>query len=151
MNLIEVTHIEDIYEMWNIDSKIDTLTLDEESLKTPALHSKYIRLLGDERRQLNRMLYTHKVLEKDKSEYYRGTMCEEDMEARGWEPKDIRVLKTDVPKYVDGDEDVVKHLIQISDQREKVELLISILKTIHSRNWDIRNAIEWRKFLGGAN
>jgi len=151
MNLIEVTHIEDIYKMWDEDSKIDTLTLDEESIKTPALHSKYVRILGDERRQLKRMLLTHKILERDKTEYYQGKMCEDDLTERGWIPLDVRILKSDVPKYVDGDKDVVKHLIQISDQNEKVELLVSIIKTINSRNWDIRNAIEWRKFLGGVN
>ena len=45
----------DIYDMWGKDSQIDTLALDEESLKIPILHSKYVRLLIDERRKLNKM------------------------------------------------------------------------------------------------
>ena len=64
---------------------------------------------------------------------------------------DVRILKSDVPKYVDGDAIVVKHLMQIADQNEKVQLLVSIVDNIKWRSQHIKNAIEWRKFLGGAN
>ena len=151
MNLIELTLIENIYEMWSEDSNIDTLALDEESLKIPVLHSKYVRLLTDERRHLNKMKETHNILKRDKIEYYSGKMCEEDLEERGWKPLDVRILKSDVPKYVEGDKAIVRHLIQISEQNEKVQLLVSILDTIKWRSQQIKNAIEWRKFLGGAN
>ena len=63
----------------------------------------------------------------------------------------MKILKSDVPKYVEGDRDIVKHLIQISEQNEKVQLLVSILDTIKWRSQQIKNAIEWRKFLGGSN
>jgi len=141
----------DIYDMWGKDSQIDTLALDEESLKIPILHSKYVRLLIDERRKLNKMKESHNILKRDKIEYYGGKMCKEDLEERGWVPLDIRILKSDVPKYVEGDRDIVKHLIQISEQNEKVQLLVSILDTIKWRSQQIKNAIEWRKFLGGSN
>ncbi len=98
MNLIELTLIENIYEMWSEDSSIDTLALDEESLKHPVLHSKYVRLLTDARRHLNKMKETHNILKRDQIEYYGGKMCEEDLQERGWEPLDVRILKSDVPK-----------------------------------------------------
>jgi len=151
MNLIELTLIEDIYTMWSQDSNIDTLALDEESLKIPVLHSKYVRLLSEERRHLNKMKETHNILKRDKLEYYSGKMCEEDLEERNWEPLGIRILKSDVPKYVEGDRGIVRNLIQISEQNEKVLLLVSILNTIQWRGQQIKNAIDWRKFLGGAN
>ena len=150
MSLIEITLIENIHDMWSEDSPIDTLALDEESLKIPVLHSKYVRLLSNERRQLNKMQETHNILKRDKSEYYSGKMCEQDLEDRGWEPLSIRVLKSDIPKYVEGDRDIVKNLILISEQKEKVDLLLSILSTIQWRGQQIKNAIEWRKFLNGA-
>ena len=151
MNLIELTLIDDIYRMWEKDSTVDELELDRESLKIPQLHSKYIRLLTDESRQLRKMTETHKILVRDKLEYYQGKMCEEDLEERGWEPLGVRILKSDVPKYIEGDRNVVKHLIQIADQKEKVELLKSILDCIMKRSYSIGHAIEWRKFLNGAN
>jgi len=150
-HLIEMTDINDIYEMWSKDSKIDDVALDEESLKIPNLHSKYVRLLTEERRQLQKMRESHKILNRDKLDYYSGRMSQEDLDERGWEPLDIRILKSDVPKYIDGDSMVVKHLIQIADQNEKVQLLVSIVDNIKWRSQHIKNAIEWRKFLGGAS
>jgi len=150
-HLIKMTEIEEIYEMWSADSKIDDLELDTESLKIPNLHSKYVRMLVDERRQLQKMREMHKILYRDKTDYYSGRMCQEDLEERGWQPLDIRVLKSEVPKYVEGDVEVVRHLIQISEQDEKVKLLLSILDNIKWRSQQIKNAIDWRKFLGGAN
>ena len=73
-------------------------------------------------------------------------MCEEDLEERGWEPLALKVLRADVPKYVEGDKDIIKHLIQIADQREKVLLLNSIISTINNRSYIITNAINWKKF-----
>jgi hypothetical protein len=150
MSLIQITLIDDIYELWGEDSKIDSLALDEESLKIPVLHSRYVRILSDERRHLNKMRETHNILKKDKLEYYSGKMCQEDLEERGWEPLSVRILKSDVPKYVEGDKDIVRQLIQVSEQNEKVLLLVSILGTIQWRGQQIKNAIDWRKFLSGA-
>jgi|TARA_R110000822_G_scaffold52235_13_gene135450 hypothetical protein len=150
-HLIEMTEIEVIYQMWSEDSKIDDVALDDESLKIPKLHSRYVRILIDERRQLQKMRETHKILHRDKVDYYSGRMGQEDLDERGWQPLDIRILKTDVPKYVEGDRVVVNHLIQISEQNEKVQLLVSIMDNIKWRSQHIKNAIEWRKFLGGAN
>tara|TARA_B110000211_G_scaffold71433_1_gene82783 strand:- start:3977 stop:4432 length:456 start_codon:yes stop_codon:yes gene_type:complete len=150
MSLIQITLIDDIYELWGEDSKIDSLALDEESLKIPVLHSRYVRILSDERRHLNKMRETHNILKKDKLEYYSGKMCQEDLEERGWAPLSVRILKSDVPKYVEGDKDIVRQLIQVSEQNEKVLLLVSILGTIQWRGQQIKNAIDWRKFLSGA-
>ena len=149
-HLIQMTDVETIYQMWSDDSKIDDVALDKESLKIPNLHSKYIRLLTDERRQLQKMRETHKILNRDKVDYYSGRMSLEDLEERGWEPLDVRILKSDVPKYVDGDAIVVRHLMQIADQNEKVLLLVSIIDNIKWRSQHIKNAIDWRKFLGGS-
>lgn len=143
--------IEAIHGLWDTDSKIDDLELDLESLKIPQLHSKYMKIMNDENRILNRMVFTHKMLEKDKHEYYSGKMCEEDLEERNWKPLTLKILKGDVPKYVDGDSDVIQNLVMISDQREKVALLNSILGTINNRSFQITNAIKWKQFINGIN
>ena len=35
--------------------------------------------------------------------------------------------------------------------KQRVEYLEKTLKNIQDRNWNIKNAIEWRKFKEGAN
>ena len=143
--------IEEIQSLWSEDSKIDDLELDLESLRIPQLHSKYMNILNAENRVLYRMTQTQKMLERDKLEYYLGKMCEEDLEERGWEPLSLKVLRADVPKYIEADKDVVRHLIQIADQKEKVTLLRSIIESINSRSFIINNAIRWKQFTNGMS
>ena len=143
--------IEEIQSLWSADSKIDDLELDLESLRIPQLHSKYMNILNAENRVLYRMTQTQKMLERDKLEYYLGKMCEEDLEERGWEPLSLKVLRADVPKYIEADKDVVRHLIQIADQKEKVTQLRSIIESINSRSFIINNAIRWKQFTNGMS
>ena len=143
--------LEMIHELWDVDSKIDDLELDLESLKIPQLHSKYMKIMNDENRILNRMMFTHKMLEKDKFEYYSGKMCEEDLEERNWQPLTLKILKGDIPKYIEGDPDIIQNLVMIGDQREKVGLLNSIIGSINNRSFQITNAIKWKQFTNGIN
>ncbi len=143
--------LEMIHELWDVDSKIDDLELDLESLKIPQLHSKYMKIMNDENRILNRMMFTHKMLEKDKFEYYSGKMCEEDLEERNWQPLTLKIIKGDIPKYIEGDPDIIQNLVMIGDQREKVGLLNSIVGSINNRSFQITNAIKWKQFTNGIN
>ena len=143
--------LEMIHELWDVDSKIDDLELDLESLKIPQLHSKYMKILNDENRILSRMMFSHKMLEKDKYEYYSGKMCEEDLKERNWEPLTLKILKGDIPKYMDGDPTISQNLVIISDQREKVGLLSSIIGSINNLSFVITNAIKWKQFTNGIN
>lgn len=147
----QVFTMEMIHELWDVDSKIDDLELDLESLKIPQLHSKYMKIMNDENRILNRMMFTHKMLEKDKFEYYSGKMCQEDLDERNWKPLALKILKGDVAKYMDGDPDVVQNLVMIGDQREKVGLLNSIIGSVNNRSFQITNAIKWKQFTNGIN
>jgi hypothetical protein len=147
----QVFTMEMIHGLWDVDSKIDDLELDLESLKIPQLHSKYMKIMNDENRILNRMMFTHKMLEKDKFEYYSGKMCQEDLDERNWQPLTLKILKGDIPKYVDGDPDIIQNLVMISDQREKVGLLNSIIGSVNNRSFQITNAIKWKQFTNGIN
>ena len=40
--------IDEIHDLWSVDCKIDDLELDQESLKIPQLHSKYMRIITEE-------------------------------------------------------------------------------------------------------
>ena len=77
-------------------------------------------------------------------------MSEEELESKGWEPFNLKILKQDLDKYLDGDSDLILVKQKITYQEEKVSYLESVLKSINNRNWEIKNAIEWRKFLNGT-
>jgi hypothetical protein len=61
----------------------------------------------------------------------------------------MRLLKNDVPVYMDADPDVIKINLQIGVQEEKVDVLESIIKIISNRGFSIKSYIDWKKFENG--
>ena len=140
---------DDIRSMVSKDMVIDDSELDIESLKIPQLHNKYLNLFHDERILLRKLEADKRELIRDKWEFYSGKMSQEELEERGWEPFQLKILKQDLDMYIHSDSDVTKIEDRITLQKEKVDYLASIVKSISGRGWEIKNAIEWRKFTSG--
>ena len=143
--------LEDILSEWAKDSKIDNTELDKESLKIPSLHNKYLKIYTTENLGLKRMMHDFKNLERDKFEYYSGKMCQEDLNERGWDQFDHKLLKQDIPRYLESDRELITILLKIDYQREKVDTIKSIMSSINGRSFNIGNAIKWQQFLNGIN
>ena len=103
-------NIDEIHELWSKDSKIDQDELAEESLKTPQLHSKYLKLYYSERLKLKQYDFKYRELLKLKHEYYNGLISEEDLRENGWEPNQLKIMKSDIQMYIDADSDVIELL-----------------------------------------
>lgn len=142
--------LEEIQQHWERDSTVDRTELGEESLRIPQLHSKYFKFFSAERLLLRKMEYEYKSLYKEKYEYYAGTLDENTLNANGWEPFALRVLRADIPMYLDSDTDIRNASLKIKMQEEKVEFLESILKSLPNRGYQIAQAIAWEKFKVGA-
>ena len=143
--------LEEILESWAKDSKIDNTELDKESLKIPSLHNKYLKMYTGENLLRKKMVHDFKEMERDKFEYYSGKLCEEDLKEHGWEQFDHKLLKQDIPRYLESDPELIKMLLRIDYQKEKVEAIKSILSSINGRSFNISNAIKWQQFLNGIN
>ena len=141
--------IEDIHSEWSTDAKINPLELASESLNTPKLHGKYLKIMSDERLRLRKLRTDRSELILAKTEYFMGKMDREEMTRRGWEPFGLRLLKQDVNTYLDADKDMINLNLMIAMQEEKVEVLESILKTNSNRGFQIKNYIDWKKFENG--
>jgi hypothetical protein len=139
-----------IREMVEQDLKFENEKLDHESLRIPQLHSKYLNFLTEEKIILNKYKNEYSCLYKTKWEYYNGKMSEEDLKKNQWEQFDLKILKSDVSIYMNSDEDLIRLNEKILLQSEKVNYLESILKMILNRQFHIRDAIAWRKFLNGV-
>tara|TARA_Y100001938_G_C8061464_1_gene417531 strand:+ start:546 stop:980 length:435 start_codon:yes stop_codon:yes gene_type:complete len=131
------------------DSIIDDAELDVESIKIPQLHNKYLNIFHDEKLILLRTEAEYKSMLRVRWEYYSGKMSKEDLDEYGWEPFELKILKPDLSIYLDSDELLVRLKNKVAYQKEKIEYLESVLKSLNNRNWIIRNAIEWRKFTSG--
>ena len=143
MNLTELR------AMVSQDMVMDDTELDIESLRTPQLHNKYLNMYHDERLLLTKKEEELKSLLRKKWEYYTGKMDSETLDSLGWEPFQLNILKADIDKYLDSDKELSVLRMQISFTKEKVSYLESVVKIMNNRQWNIRSAIEWRKFING--
>ena len=85
-------------------------------------------------------------IKKGKWQYYTGKA---DPEIYIDKPFDYKVLRQDVDKYMDADPDLIKISSKIEYYQVMISFLDSILKTINNRTYQIKNAIEWQKFIRG--
>lgn len=142
--------IESIKKLVEKDMEIDDLNLDLESLKTPQLHGKYLNLLHDESLVLHKYLIEQKEMRRLKWEYYLGKLDQETLNEKGWQPFGLKILRTDIDVYLESDKDLLRLEARIHYQREKVKYLESVLQGLGRRGWDIKSAIEWKKFMSGS-
>ena len=110
------------------DLIIDETQLDTESLKTPQLHSKYLNFLMNEKLSLAKLQYDYKVLRKKRWLYYTGKISQEELEEEGWEPFELTILKTDLDKFLDSDNDLQSIDIRVKYKQTVVDYLNEIIK-----------------------
>ena len=140
---------EEIQKLWSGDCEIDETELSQESVKIPQLHNKYLILFHDERLRFRTMKFDHSKLLKVKREYFSGRMDATELEAYDWEPFQYKLLKADVQEYIDADDDIIEGKKKLSLQEEKVEYLESVVKSLSTRGYLIKNAIDWKRFTEG--
>ena len=143
--------LEDIQEFWHRDSEIDYTELGTESIRIPQIHDKYLKIFTDERIRLKGVEFELSKMVRIKTEYYSGKMSQEELERRGWEQYLGRLLKNEIVKYIESDDDVIKLKQQLVVLQEKVNYLDSVIRMINNRGFQIKNALDWLKFTNGNN
>ena len=61
----------------------------------------------------------------------------------------LKVLKGDLAMYITSDEEVIRLMDKIGYLEVVVKYIDGVIKSIDNRGWDIKNAIEWKKFEAG--
>lgn len=142
--------IESIIEEWSKDLKIDTSNISNESSNIPKLHNKYYMYYMSEGMQLKKLKAEQKKLLKLKQEYYKGELSYEDLREFGWEPQPLKILKQDIPTYIDADNDIIDMSLKVASQEYKVDYLEEIIKQITNRGFQLNTIVQWEKFRTGA-
>ena len=121
------------------DLKVDDEHLDTESLKNQGIKAIYL----DHKSKFELLLFKakgdYKRLYREKWEYYGGKA---DAKIYATKPFDLKVLKTDLGVYISADEEII-------DAENKIGYFKGVIKSVDNRGWDIKNAIEWKKFEAG--
>ena len=146
--------LEDVLVMWEADSVIDEINLDETSIKSAKLHAKYLQLLSIAKLRLKKKEMEFDAIKKDKWLYFEGKMTKDQIDERGWkyDPFDggTKPMKSNMDYYYKSDSDLTRLQSQIDYQKTLIDTLIDIMDNIKWRHQNIRNVIDWKRFVSGA-
>jgi len=143
--------IDEILNMWDKDCLIDDNHLDTSSIRTASLHSKYLRILVNTKLKLTKLNSEYASLRKMKIKYYRGELTKEELEWCGWKQYLYnKPLKSEMEEVLNGDSDLLTCLNKIKYIEAVISALESIMNQIKQRDWQIKNSIEYKKFISGG-
>ena len=148
--------LEQLQEIAEKDLKINDTELDLESLKTPQIHNKYLKHLTKFKLLLTRAQDDFTKVKRDKWEYYTGNLetvvdfLDRTITVYQLKPFNLKILKQDVDKYIESDEEWIKANQKVKYLETIVDFLDRTLRQISNRTFTIKNAIDWRKFTSGA-
>ena len=129
------------------DLKVDDEHLDTESLKNQEIKAKYL----DHKSRYELLLFKakgdYKRMYREKWEYYGGKA---DAKIYASKPFDLKVLKTDLAVYITSDEEIINAENKVGYLETVVDYIKGVIKSVDNRGWDIKNAIEWKKFEAGV-
>lgn len=142
--------LQELQDMWASDAKVDLTNLGRSAARVPELHAKYINLLTNYRLQVRKAetdLLQRRVL---RMRYFRGELSKEELQELGWKPYLYnRPLKDELQELLNTDAEIIQLGDKVEYLRTVMLFLESVLKSINSRTWDIKSAIEWVKFSNG--
>ena len=139
--------LEKIQTMWEKDSKIDPDNLHTESLNIPTLHAKYFELYNNIILLKKKAEQNKRNIRHQKYEYYTGK-ADPDVYVENPFPKKIRD-KDALQKYMDADDSLSQASLKVEYYDVMLSYLQDILKMIHNRTYQIKNALEFQRFASG--
>jgi hypothetical protein len=139
--------LDTIQKMWEEDSKIDPDNLHMESLNTASLHAKYFDIYNNILLLKKKAEQQKRNIRHQKYEYYTGK-ADPDVYIENPFPKKIRDKDT-LQKYMDADASLSQASLKVEYYDVMLGYIQDILKMIHSRTYQIKNAIDYQRFASG--
>jgi len=144
-------NIDDLMEMWSKDAAVDETEPGRELAKISSLHAKYLRILTHHNLICKKLMSDYQKLKKIKWEYYCGDLNNpEDLAQYNLEPMMKKVLRQDIPTYLDSDSDLNTILMKKTVHQEIVDFCGSVMKELNNRTWQMKSLIDWEKFTSGG-
>ena len=139
--------LEELQDIVEKKLKINDTELDLEALKTPQLHNEFLKHYNKFKLMKTKASAELATIKLHKWEYYTGKA---DPIVYQQKPFNLKILKQDVDKYIEADEDYQKIKQKVDYLETIVDFLDRTIRQIQNRGFLIKDAIEWRKFTSGA-
>ena len=141
-------NLEQVLKYWESDADMDQTEPGKELLKIPKLHNKYLSILTKHKIASKKAHFDYLRMRKVKWEYYTGKMSQDELAEYGWEPFQF-TLKSDINTYLEADSDLIKLLEKKVYHEETISVIESIMNELKSRTFQLRDFIQWERFIGG--
>lgn len=141
--------IEILMSSWAEDSCIDASAMEKELLKISHLHGKYLNVMSYHRHLVRKMEADYKLLKGLREDYYHGHLTQEDLEERGWEPMQHVLSNPQIARKLETDSELNKLLLKKVAHEEIVSYCENVLKSLHSRTWDLGNYTKYLQLTSG--
>jgi hypothetical protein len=139
-------NINDLREMCQKDTKINSMDIDGYSLSIPELSNKYHQIAFDERKTLRFLEAQYNIIKREKWLYYTGKANNDVYDKT---PFDLKVLAKDIDLFLSSDKMIIDIKEKIEEQRDKIKIIEDTAKIIQNASFNINNTIKWKKFLSG--
>ena len=146
---------EQIKKEWAEDSLVDfefknkqySADLGKISMDIPFQHNKYLNHYTDLSQIKTSLEFEVRKLVREKREYYSG---EADAKVYAEKPFGSSIKTADKMKvYLESDDDIINQEAKIKYIDQMLHFLDNVLRMISQRNYHVKNAIEWEKFING--
>lgn len=142
--------LSELQEAWSEDCKINETELGREATRVPSLHAKYLTFLSNVKLKLRKAESDYYTIRRLKYRYYRGEMTREELEELEWiQFQGNKPLKNEMDEFLLCDKDLNEAMDKVEYLKTVLFTLEQILRSINSRTWDVKSAIEWNKFTNG--
>jgi len=142
-------NIEDLMKEWATDSYIDSSAMEIETLKTPKLHSKYLNIMSFHKHIIHKLDAEYKIKKGIKEDYYAGRLSEEELKEHGFEPMQFVLSEPKIARKIESDKELIQILLKKTAHNEIVLFCESVLKSLHSRTYDLGNYIKYQQLILG--
>lgn len=138
---------EDIEKVVESKLVINGDDLDGEAIRNQKIFTEINRIYIHKSRKLGELTDQLAKVEHNRFRHYAGKLNAEHYKR---EPITEAILKTDIPSYMAIDAVVVEMRNLVKECERIVRYLEDAKKSLHSRGFDIKNSIEYRKLMLGA-
>lgn len=138
---------EDSYVEFEFKNKNYSADLGKISMEIPFQHNKYLNHYTDLSQIKTSLEFEVRKLVREKREYYSG---EAEAKVYAEKPFGSSIKTADKMKvYLESDDDIINQEAKIKYIDQMLHFLDNVLKMISQRNFHVKNAIEWEKFING--
>lgn len=137
---------EDIEKVIEEKLIIDGNDLDGEAIRNQKIFTEINRIYVHKSRKLGELTDQLAKVEHNRYRHYNGKLSAEHYKK---DPITEAILKQDIPSYMNIDPLVVEMRNLVKECERVVKYVEDAKKSLHSRGFDVKNAIDYRKLMLG--